>query len=35
MQIREKISIENFGDKKFKIRILESGKDTEARFTQL
>jgi hypothetical protein len=30
--LKEKISIENFEDKKFKIRLVESGKDTEAAF---
>ena len=33
MLLKEKISIENFGDKKFKIRLVESEKDTEAAFT--
>ncbi len=33
MQLKEKISIENFGDKKFKIKLIESQKDTEAAFT--
>lgn len=33
MHLKEKISIENFEDKKFKIRLVESGKDTEAAFT--
>ena len=33
MQLKEKISIENFGDKKFKIKLIESKKDTEAAFT--
>lgn len=31
--VKEKISIENFGDKKFKIRLVNSEKDTEASFT--
>jgi len=31
--VKEKISIENFEDKKFKIRLIESNKDTEAAFT--
>ena len=31
--LKEKISIENFEDKKFKIRLVESKKDTEAAFT--
>jgi len=31
--LKEKISIENFEDKKFKIRLIESGYDTEAAFT--
>lgn len=33
MSLKEKISIENFEDKKFKIRLVESEKDTEAAFT--
>lgn len=33
MLLKEKITIENFEDKKFKIRLVESGKDTEAAFT--
>lgn len=33
MPVKEKISIESFGDKRFKIRILEADKDTEAPFT--
>lgn len=33
MLLKEKISIENFEDKKFKIRLIESEKDTEAAFT--
>ncbi len=33
MLVKEKISIENFEDKKFKIRLIESNKDTEAAFT--
>ena len=33
MLLKEKISIENFEDKKFKIRLIESKKDTEAAFT--
>ncbi|QXP60231.1 DNA cytosine methyltransferase [Olleya sp. HaHaR_3_96] len=33
MALKEKISIENFEDKKFKIRLVESKKDTEAAFT--
>lgn len=33
MLLKEKISIENFDDKKFKIRLIESEKDTEAAFT--
>jgi DNA (cytosine-5)-methyltransferase 1 len=33
MRIREKISIEDFADKRFKIRIIEPEKDTEASFT--
>ncbi len=33
MQLKEKISIESFGDKKFKIKLIESQKDTEAAFT--
>ncbi len=33
MVLKEKISIENFEDKKFKIRLIESKKDTEAAFT--
>ncbi len=33
MHLKEKISIENFKDKKFKIRLIESKKDTEAAFT--
>ena len=33
MILKEKISIENFEDKKFKIRLVESKKDTEAAFT--
>ena len=31
--LKEKISIENFEDKKFKIKLSESKKDTEAAFT--
>lgn len=33
MLLKEKISIESFGDKKFKIKLIESGKDNEAAFT--
>lgn len=33
MGLKEKISIESFSDKKFKIRLVESDKDTEAAFT--
>ena len=33
MLLKEKISIENFEDKKLKIRLIESDKDTEAAFT--
>ena len=33
MPLKEKISIENFEDKKFKIKLIESEKDTEASFT--
>lgn len=33
MQFREKILIESFEDKKFKIRLIDSNKDTEASFT--
>ena len=33
MLLKEKISIENFEDKKFKIKLIESKKDTEAAFT--
>lgn len=33
MDLKEKISIESFSDKKFKIRMVESEKDTEAAFT--
>ena len=33
MPLKEKISIENFEDKKFKIKLIESEKDTEAAFT--
>lgn len=33
MLLKEKISIENFGDKQFKIRLIESDNDTEASFT--
>ena len=33
MRVKEKISIENFGDKRFKITLLESERDTEASFT--
>ena len=33
MALKEKISIENFEDKKFKIRLVDSKKDTEAAFT--
>ena len=33
MLSKEKISIQNFEDKKFKIQIIESNKDTEAAFT--
>jgi len=31
--LKEKISIENFEEKKFKITLIESEKDTEASFT--
>ncbi|MGH1385079.1 DNA cytosine methyltransferase [Kordia sp.] len=33
MLLKEKISIEDFGEKKFKIKVIESKKDTEAAFT--
>ncbi|WBX76374.1 DNA cytosine methyltransferase [Tenacibaculum ovolyticum] len=33
MLLKEKISIENFEEKKFKIKLIESDKDTEAAFT--
>lgn len=33
MRLKERISIENFGDKRFKITLIESDKDTEASFT--
>ncbi|PWL31958.1 DNA cytosine methyltransferase [uncultured Roseivirga sp.] len=33
MHFKEKISIDHFGDKKFKIKLIESEKDTEAAFT--
>lgn len=33
MKVTEKISIESFGDKRFKITLVESEKDTEASFT--
>ena len=33
MILKEKISIENFEEKKFKITLIESEKDTEASFT--
>ncbi len=33
MHLKEKISIESFGDKKFKVKLVGSEKDTEAAFT--
>lgn len=33
MEIKGKITIENFGDKRFKTSLVESERDTEASFT--
>jgi len=33
--LKEKISIQNFENKNFKIRLVKSEKDTEAAFTRL
>lgn len=33
MKLKEKISVESFGDKRFKITLIESERDTEASFT--